>query len=125
MEIQNILKDILAFLFGRDNQNILRALIALVILDYLTGVCVAIHNQKLSSAIGSKGITKKVMIFVLISLSNIVDQCFLQGSNSLGNVTTLFYCANETISIVENAAKIGIPIPQKLRKIFASIGEKN
>ena len=125
MEILDTLKHVISFLFGTENQNILHALITLVVLDYVTGVCVAIHNKKLSSAIGSKGISKKVMMFVLISLSNIADVYFLQADSALETVTILFYCANESISIIENATKIGIPIPEKLKKISSSIKKKN
>ena len=125
MEILNVIKQCISFLFGTQNQNILRALIVLVVLDYITGVWLAIHDKKVSSAIGSKGIFKKVMIFVLISLSNIADTYFLQAGNALEPVTILFYCANEAISIVENAAKMGLPIPQKLKNFFFSIKEKN
>ncbi|MDY3985792.1 phage holin family protein, partial [Dysosmobacter sp.] len=97
----------------------------LVVFDYITGVCVAIHDQKLSSAIGAKGISKKVMIFILISMSYIADNYFLQAGNTLETVTILFYCANEAISILENAAKIGIPVPEKMKNLFSSIKEKN
>lgn len=69
MEILITAKQIITFLFGTENRNILYALITLVVFDYITGVCVAIHDQKLSSAIGAKGISKKVMIFILISMS--------------------------------------------------------
>ena len=125
MEILDAIKQVISFLFGTENQNLLHALITLVVLDYVTGVCVAIHNKELSSAIGSKGISKKVMMFVLISLSNIADVYFLQADSALETVTILFYCANESISIIENATKIGIPIPQKLKKICSSIKKKN
>lgn len=125
MEILITAKQIITFLFGTENRNILYALIALVIFDYITGVCVAIHNRKLSSAIGAKGISKKVMIFILISMSYIADKYFLQAGNMLEAVTILFYCANEAISIIENAAKIGIPVPEKMKKLFSSIKEKN
>lgn len=121
MELLNMLLRITVFLFGTENQNILYALISLVVFDYITGICVAFHDRKLSSSIGSRGISKKVMIFILISLSNIADTYFLQAGNALETVTILFYCANESISIIENAAKIGIPIPQKLKRFFNSI----
>lgn len=125
MEFLDAIRQGINMLFGTENQNILNALIILVVLDYITGICVAIHIKKLSSEIGSKGITRKVMIFVLISLSNIADTYFLQAGNTLETVTILFYCANEFISIIENAAKMGIPIPQKLRKFCSSIVKKS
>ena len=125
MEILITAKHIIMFLFGSENRNILYALITLVVFDYITGVCVAIHDQKLSSAIGAKGISKKVMIFILISMSYIADNYFLQAGNTLETVTILFYCANEAISIIENAAKIGIPVPEKLKNLFNSFKEKN
>lgn len=125
MDFYSTTKQIFTFLFGTENRNILYALIALVVFDYITGVCLAIHNQKLSSSIGAKGISKKVMIFILISMSCIADNYFLQSGNKLEAVTILFYCANEAISIIENAAKIGIPVPEKIKKLFDSIKDEN
>ncbi len=95
-------------------QKPLGALILLVCLDYITGVCVAVRERRLSSKIGSKGLTTKVMVFVMVGLSVVVDQLLIGAGLALSSVTILFYCSNELISICENAAKLGIPMPQKL-----------
>lgn len=95
-------------------QKPLGALILLVCLDYVTGVCVAVREKKLSSKIGAKGIAKKIMIFAMVGVSVIVDGLLIGGGLSLSSATILFYCANELISICENAAKIGLPLPKKL-----------
>lgn len=92
----------------------LGALILLVCLDYITGVCVAIREKKLSSKIGAKGIAKKIMVFAMVGVSVIVDGLLIGGGLSLSSATILFYCANELISICENAARIGLPLPKKL-----------
>lgn len=125
MDIVSCIKSLTAFLFGQDNLNILCALIVLVVLDYVTGVCVAIKDGKLSSTIGAKGISRKVVIFALVALSNIADRYFLSSAGTLEAVTILFYCANEAISILENACKMGIPIPQKLKSVLESFKNKN
>ena len=125
MDMMNNLKQLVAVLFGQENLNILYALIVLVVLDYITGVCVAIKDGQLSSTVGAKGISRKVMVFALVALSNIVDTDFLNSAGPLEAVTILFYCANEAISILENACKMGIPVPQKLRDALQLFKSKN
>lgn len=95
-------------------QKPLGALILLVCLDYITGICVAVRERKLSSKIGSKGLTTKIMIFAMVGLSIVVDQFLIGAGLALSSVTILFYCSNELISICENAAKMGLPLPRKL-----------
>ena len=108
---------ILQFFLGASD-GLLYALISVVILDYLTGVCVAISQKKLSSEVGAKGIAKKVSIFAIISLAHIVDQYLLESGDNLRVVTTCFYLANEVISILENVDDLGLPIPNRLRQIL-------
>lgn len=105
--------------------GLLYALIILVVLDYVTGVCVAIHNRKLSSSVGAKGITKKVMVFALISLSHIMDEYLIKSGDALRVITTTFYLANEGISIIENAGNIGIPLPDRLKECVELLREKS
>lgn len=121
----HILGATISLLFGDHNRNILHALILLVSLDYITGICVAVRKKKLSSSIGMKGIANKVMVFALVSLSSIVDRYFLPAGTAIEAVTILFYCANETISILENAAKMGIPFPEKLSTYIRAFKDKN
>ena len=108
------LSTVVNMFFGADNNKVLYALIILVTLDYITGVCVAIKDKKLSSSIGAKGIINKVVIFIMVSLSHVVDSYLLSSGVALERITILFYCANEAISILENAGKIGVPLPEKL-----------
>ena len=121
MEVSTIIE----MLFGHDHQTILYALIILVVLDYITGICVAIRQGQLSSSIGAKGIVGKVMVFIMVSLSHIVDEYILSSGSALESVTILFYSTNEVISIMENAAKSGIPLPEKLISHLQLFKNKN
>lgn len=96
----HIIRSVTAILFGTENCNILYALMILVSLDYLTGICLAIRKKELSSSIGAKGIANKVMIFVLVSLSNVVDTYFSITGSAIEAITIMFYCTNEAITIV-------------------------
>lgn len=118
------LSTVVNMFFGADNNKVLYALIILVTLDYITGVCVAIKDKKLSSSIGAKGIINKVVIFIMVSLSHVVDSYLLSSGVALERITILFYCANEAISILENAGKIGVPLPEKLLTHLNSFKEK-
>lgn len=105
-------------------QKPLGALILLVCLDYITGICVALRERKLSSKIGSKGLTTKVMIFAMVGLSVVVDQLLIGAGPALSSVTVLFYCSNELISICENAAKMGLPLPKRLTAYLKSLQDR-
>ena len=104
-------------------QRPLDALILLVCLDYITGICVAVRERKLSSKIGSKGLATKVTIFAMVWLSVVVDQLLIGAELALSRITILFYCSNEMISICENAAKMGLPLPQKLTRHLQNLQE--
>lgn len=95
-------------------KKLLGALILFVCIDYMTGICVAIHTQKLSSRIGAKGLSTKVMIFAMVALTAIIDYLLIGDGSALCSITILFYCSNELISICENANQMGLPLPQKL-----------
>ena len=121
--INNIKKFILLFsgvlgwlLGGFD--SLIYALISFVVIDYVTGVLLAIHNKKLSSDIGFKGICKKVLIFTLVSMGNIIDQHILSSGSALRTMLIMFYLSNEGISIIENTTKMGLPLPHKLKSIL-------
>lgn len=117
----NIIGDFLgkaiSFFLG-EVDGLLYALVIFVILDYITGVCVAIQSRKLSSSIGAKGIPKKVTIFLMVSVAHVADQYLLESTDVLRSVTTLFYLSNEGISIFENVGKIGLPLPGQLKNLF-------
>ena len=99
------------------------AVIALVILDYITGVCAAIHSRELSSEIGAKGIAKKITTFAVISLAHILDEYVLKDGGAIQTMTSIFYIVNESISILENAIRTGLPVPEKLKSIIRSLGK--
>ncbi|MEC1720525.1 phage holin family protein [Schinkia azotoformans] len=126
--IQN-LKMILALLGGYLGSflgifdSLIYALVAFVSLDYLTGILLAIYEKKLSSNIGFKSIFKKILIFVLVSVGNIIDQYIISTGSTIRTMIIMFYLTNEGISILENTAKMGVPFPQKLKDILQQIGD--
>jgi len=111
------------FLGGLD--GFLYALIAFVVIDYLTGVMCAIADKKLSSEIGARGIFKKVLIFVLVGVGHIVDSQVIGDGGAIRTAIIFFYLSNEGISILENAARVGLPIPEKLKTMLAQMGSRD
>lgn len=111
--IFEILTNLLNFILERTNSFYL-ILIACVGLDYLSGVLNAIVHKKLSSKIGAKGICRKLLIFIIIGLSHMIDKLIIGDGDTLQTAITLFYVANEGISVLENAEEIGLPIPKIL-----------
>ena len=107
-----------AQVFWDTTDKFLYALILLIILDYLTGVCVAVHQKKLSSEIGAKGIAKKVGIFILVPLTHIADTFLFDSISPLQSMTATFYIANEGISIIENVGKLNLPLPEKIKELL-------
>lgn len=104
----------------------LYALLAFVIADYITGVACALIDRQLSSSVGFKGITRKVLIFVLVGLANLLDIYVLGEGGVLRTAVIFFYISNEGISLIENAACLGLPVPKALRDALASLtGNKN
>lgn len=100
-------------------------LVAFVVVDYITGVIAAIIQKKISSEIGFHGILKKVEIFLLVGIGTILDHNILGGSNVLRTAIIFFYIANEGISIAENAAVLGLPVPKKLKDTLAQLKDKS
>ncbi len=112
---------VLGWLFGGFDA-LIYALIAFVVIDYITGVLVAICKKNVSSEIGFKGISKKIMIFLLVALGNIIDQYVLTSGSALRTMIIMFYLTNEGISIIENAEKMGMPVPAKLKNTLKQFG---
>ncbi len=110
------------FLGGLDGLMI--ALIVLMTLDYVSGVMCAIIDRKLSSAVGFKGICKKVFILMLVGVAHIIDLHVVGTGSALRGAVICFYMSNEGLSLLENAAHIGLPIPDKLRDILAQLHDK-
>ena len=110
------------FLGGVD--GFLYALIAFTVIDYITGVMCAITDKNLSSSIGFKGICRKVLIFTLVGIGNIVDVYVLGQGGVLRTAVIFFYLSNEGVSLLENAAHLGLPIPQKLKDVLAQLHDR-
>lgn len=110
---------IAAFLGGLD--GLIYALIAFVIADYITGVLAAISERRVSSAIGFKGISRKIVLFALIGLAHMLDVHIIGTPGVLRTATILFYLSNEGISLVENATRLGLPIPAQMRGALDAI----
>ena len=100
------------------------ALITFVIIDYITGLMVAVLEHKLSSEIGFRGIFKKVLIFALVGIGNMIDIHLIGSGSAVRTAVIFFYVSNEGISIIENAARIGLPVPKKLLDVLAQIKSK-
>ena len=101
------------FLGGCD--GLLYALIAFVVIDYITGVMCALINRELSSAVGFKGIFRKVLIFLLVGIANIIDVQVIGTGAVLRTAVIFFYISNEGVSLLENAGHLGLPIPEKIK----------
>ena len=111
------------YLGGMD--GFIYALIAFVVVDYLTGVMCAILEKKLSSEVGARGIFKKVLIFLLVGIGHLADVYLLGDGNALRTAVIFFYLSNEGISLLENAAVIGLPIPEKLKEVLVQLHGKD
>ena len=111
------------FLGGLDGLMI--ALIVMMTLDYISGVMCAIIDRKLSSAVGFKGVCKKVFILMLVGGAHIIDLHVVGTGSALRGAVICFYMSNEGLSLLENAAYLGLPIPDKLREILAQLHERS
>ena len=111
---------VMGWIFG-GLDGFLYALIVFVVIDYLTGVMAAIYTKQLSSEVGFKGIARKVAIFLLVGIGNVIDIEILKTGAILRNAVIFFYLSNEGISIIENAAKLELPIPKKLVEVLKQI----
>ena len=110
------------FLGGYD--GFLYALIMFVVLDYITGLMCAILDKKLSSEIGFRGIFKKVLIFVMVGVGNLMDSKIIGDGSVLRTAIIFFYCSNEGVSLLENASRVGLPVPEKLKAILVQLHNK-
>lgn len=111
------------FLGGCD--GLLYALIAFVVADYVTGVMCAIVDKKLSSEVGFKGIFKKVLIFLLVGVANILDAQVIGAGCVLRSAVIFFYISNEGVSLLENAGHLGLPIPAKLKNVLEQLHDRS
>ena len=107
------------FLGGCD--GLLYALIAFVAIDYITGVMCAINDKALSSEVGFKGICRKVLIFLLVGIANILDLNVIGTGSVLRTAVIFFYISNEGVSLLENASHLGLPVPQKIKAVLEQL----
>ena len=111
------------FLGGCD--GLLYALLAFVVVDYITGIMCAVVDKKLSSAVGFKGIFKKVLIFTLVGIANIVDVQVLGTPGVLRTAVIFFYLSNEGVSMLENAAYLGLPVPDAIKTVLEQLHDRS
>ena len=111
------------FLGGCD--GLLYALIAFVVIDYITGVMCAILDKRLSSRVGFKGICKKVLIFALVGMGHTLDTHIIGTGSVLRTAVIFFYISNEGVSLLENATYLGLPVPQKLKLILEQLHNRS
>ena len=104
--------------------GLLYALIAFMAVDYVTGVMCAILDKKLSSGIGFRGIFKKVLILVMVGMAHAIDRHLIGTGEGIRTAILAFYLSNEGVSLLENAARIGLPIPERFKAILAQLRGK-
>ena len=111
------------FLGGCD--GLLYALLAFVVVDYITGVMCAINDQTLSSEVGFRGICRKVLIFLLVGIANILDVQVIGTGSVLRTAVIFFYISNEGVSLLENAAHLGLPVPEKIKIVLEQLHDRS
>ena len=110
------------FLGGCD--GLLVALVVFAAVDYITGVMCAVADKKLSSEVGFKGICRKVLIFLLVGIANILDVQIIGTGSVLRTAVIFFYISNEGVSLLENAAHLGLPIPEKMKSVLEQLHDR-
>lgn len=104
------------FLGGCD--GLLFALVVFAVADYITGLMCAVIDKKLSTEVGFRGIYRKVLIFILVGIANILDVEVIGTRSILRTAVIFFYLSNEGVSLLENAVALGLPIPTKLKDVL-------
>ena len=105
--------------------GVLIGLIVLMTIDYVTGVICAANDKRLSSAIGFKGIGKKVMILILVGVAHVLDNLMLGSSGILRDAVIFYYLSNEGLSILENATHLGLPVPERMKDVLEQLHERS
>ena len=111
------------FLGGCD--GLLYALLAFVVIDYITGIMCAVVDKKLASSVGFKGIFKKVLIFAVVGIGHILDTQIIGTGSVLRTAVIFFYLSNEGVSLIENAGHLGLPIPEKLKNVLEQLHNRS
>ena len=104
--------------------GLLYALVLFVVSDYITGVMCAVVDHKLSSSVGFRGICRKILIFLIVGIANVVDQQIIGDGSVFRTAVIFFYISNEGISLLENSAHIGLPIPEKLKDVLEQLHDR-
>lgn len=107
--------------FFGNTDGFLLALVAFTVADYVSGVLAAIAHRELSSEVGFKGIARKILIFTLVGLAHLLDAYLLQGSDALRMAVIFFYISNEGISLLENATRLGLPVPPEIQQALRNL----
>lgn len=110
------------FLGGHD--GLIIALLLFTVIDYVTGIMCAVADKKLSSSVGFRGIFKKVLIFMLVGIANIIDVQVVKSGSVLRTAVIFFYLSNEGLSLIENATHLGLPVPDKLKSVLEQLHDK-
>lgn len=113
----------LGYFFG-GYDGLIIALILFAVIDYITGVMCAVSDRKLSSSVGFKGICRKVLIFMLVGVANVIDIEIINSGSALRTAVIFFYLSNEGLSLIENAVHLGLPVPEKLRAVLEQLHDK-
>lgn len=112
-----------AFLGSMD--GLFYTLLAFIIIDYITGFLCAVVEHKLSSEVGARGIAKKVVILLLVGMANLIDLYVIKTGAVVRTAVIFFYLSNEGVSILENAGRLGLPIPERLRAVLSQLKDKD
>ena len=110
------------FLGGCD--GLLFALVVFVVMDYITGIMCAVADQNLSSEVGFKGICRKVLIFMMVGIANVLDMQIIGTGSVLRTAVIFFYLSNEGVSLLENAAHLGLPVPGAIKEVLEQLHER-
>lgn len=110
------------FLGGCD--GLLYTLLAFMAMDYITGVMCAVSDHTLSSEVGFRGICRKVLIFMLVGIANILDADVVGTGSVLRTAVIFFYISNEGVSLLENAAHLGLPVPEKIKMVLEQLHDR-
>ena len=113
-----------SYIFGGWD-GLMIALVIFIIADYISGVIAAAVEKKLSSEVGAKGIAKKIFMLLIVAVANIIDINVIGEGHTLKTVTMIFYICNECISLLENAGRIGVPVPKKLLDVLSQLKANN
>lgn len=92
-----------------------------LLIDYITGVMCAVVDKKLSSSVGFKGVCRKVLIFMIVGTANLLDMYVIQTGSILRTAVIFFYISNEGVSLVENSAHLGLPVPKKIKLVLEQL----